>query len=178
MTREDFNFLDDEFNQQLAAKNAEIEKKYGALKAAQQSKAATTKIHTNDNLKMADKTHGISNKENLDAKKAMAANVKNEARLLEREMAKEKETFRKALEKEMWKDYGTRIQAKENAYGPEDPEVVQHKKEKEEKAHQLEEIRAALGLESKTGQATKDFNKEASNQNIQGQFKQSADRTR
>jgi len=177
MTRENFSFLEDEFNKQLSAKDAEIEKKYGALKAAKQSEAAITKIQTNDNLKITDRAHGVSEKDFRNTKKALAANVKSDSWFLEQEMAKEKEKFKKALEKQMWKDHGNRIQAKEKAYGPNDPEVAQHRKEREEKARQLQEMEKAR-LEKNKPTPTKDFNKEAANQNYKEQFRKSAGKTR
>lgn len=169
MTGENYNFLDSEYNKQLAAKNTEIEKKYAALKSAQQSNAPINEGQANKNLKIFDKSYDVSEKDIQNTKEAPATNVKNHAWLLDQEMAKEKETFRKALEKQMWKDWGgNRIKAKEKAFGPNDPEVKEHhqKLQKQQQAQKaLEQARSAQN-KSKLSQ---EFNKDKALQNLKEQ---------
>lgn len=176
MDRENYTFLKGEYDKQIAEFKARLEEKYALERNEQEKKIEGDKTKTERNFKMSEDTYGVSEKDKKNVQDALAHKEQTKKWFLEQEKQKELQDFEKVLEKEMWKDFGgSRMKAREDAFGPDDPAVKAHNEKLQKQKEQQQALEASRQQEKETNAKV---DREQIRQNIRGPFRDNAGKTR
>lgn len=178
MEKENYEFLKSEYDKQVAAFKAQLEQRYAGKKGQMDLESGANQAKTLRNFNMADRSFGTSEKDAINMKAVNEQKMQTYTRLIQEEKRQELLKFEKALEKQMWKDHGgSRLKAKEAAFGSNDPEVKVHNDKLQRQKEQQQALEAARQRHSQS-QVANDFNREQARQNIRAQFQDKGGKTR
>lgn len=177
MEKENYSFLKSEYDKQVAAFKVTLEQKYAEQKGQKDLEARANEIKTRHNFDMADKSFGASQNDEKNMKDASTHNLNSQNWLLEKKKQQELQKFEKSLEKQLWKDHGgSRLKAKEKAFGLDDPEVKAHNEKLQKQKEQQQALE--VSRQQSKGQISKEFNREQARQNIRAQFQDKGGKAR